>query len=75
MGDEGREDEVLKALFRVVDMAKSNEIESVLVLYRGKRGIGSADNNLTVGEANLLLDAFKSWLLSCYVKGKGSHLR
>lgn len=61
---------VLNALFKVADRARETEIESVLIIYRDKNGMHSADNDLTVSEANLMLDAFKMWLMTCYVNHK-----
>ena len=49
--------------------ARAEEIDEIIVVYSKKSGgVSSVDNGLTVSEANLILDGFKFWLLSCVYK-------
>lgn len=59
----------LATLFKVADMVPQKNIHRVLVVYWGKDGINWADSDLTVADANLMMDAFKHELMSRFVEG------
>jgi hypothetical protein len=59
----------LAPLFKVADLVPQKNIHSVLVVYWGKDGINWADSDLTVADANLMIDAFKHEFMTRFVEG------
>ena len=67
--DTDSETKSLAALFKVADLVPKKDIRSVLVVYWGKDGINWADSDLTIAEANLMMDAFKHELMARFNGG------